>query len=423
MNRNSSQEGRTETAALVVYRKENSDSRDELIRLLDALDIHTVECVAIRIETPRPGLLVGSGKADEIASRADELEVDYIAFDDDLSAAQERNWDRLSGRITIDRQEVILRIFEMHASTREARLQVELARSEYMLPRLRRAWTHLSRQRGGMKGTRGEGEKQLEADRRVVQERIAAIKRELFSVGEQRDLRRKRRQDVPVPMGALVGYTNAGKSSLLRALTGAEVKINDAPFVTLDPMTRRLQLSAGLEVVLSDTVGFIQRLPHQLVDAFHSTLEEAMISDFLILVVDGSSPATQLHIATSREVLAEIGAAKHPVIIAYNKADAAPDTTRLELEARRLADDFAAETVIVSARRGTGLEELRAAIERMVSAQNRAGHYLLPYDRADLAALVHRTGVVVDEEYASDGIRISAYVPDRTHGILAPFVA
>jgi GTP-binding protein HflX len=423
VNGTSHEEGRSEATALVVYRKENRDSRDELVRLLDALGVRAVESVSIRIDTPRPGLLVGSGKADEIASRAEELQVDYIAFDDDLSAAQERNWERLAGRTTIDRQEVILRIFEMHASTREARLQVELARSEYMLPRLRRAWTHLSRQRGGMKGTRGEGEKQLETDRRAVQERIAAIKRELLSVGEQRDLRRKRRQDVPVPMGALVGYTNAGKSSLLRALTGAAVKIDDAPFVTLDPTTRRLQLSAGLEVVLSDTVGFIQRLPHQLVDAFHSTLEEALISDFLILVVDGSSPATEQHIATSREVLAEIGAARHPVIVAYNKADAAPDAIRLELEARRLAADFAAETVIVSARRGTGLDELRAAIERMVSAQHRAERYLLPYERSDLAALVHRTGVVVDEEYASDGIRISAYVPDRTHGILAPFVA
>ena len=419
----SNTEGRTQPTALVIYRKEHDDSRDELIRLLDALGIDTVQAVPIRLDKPKPGLLVGSGKAREIADLAEAMSADYMAFDEDLSAAQERNWEQLSGRSTLDRHEVILRIFEMHATTREARLQVELARSEHMLPRLRRAWTHLSRQRGGAKGTRGEGEKQLEADRRSVQERIGAIKKELRQVGEQRELRRKRRQDVPVPMGALVGYTNAGKSSLLRALTGADVAINDAPFVTLDPTTRRLHLSSGLEVVLSDTVGFIQRLPHQLIDAFHSTLEEALISDFLILVLDGSSPEARQHVRTSQEVLAEIGAENRPMLVVLNKADAAGDPLRLDLEARRLGAELSAPTVIVSARTGRGLEELRDAIAGMVSAHHRAGRYLLPYERSDLAALVHRTGVVLDEEYASEGIRISAYVPDRTHGILAPFVA
>lgn len=406
-----------------MYRKQNPESRNELLRLLDALHIRGVETLPIRLDEPRPGLLVGSGKAQEIADRADELETDYIVFDEDLSAAQERNWDQLTSRSTIDRHEVILRIFEMHASTREARLQVELARAEHMLPRLRRAWTHLSRQRGGAKGTRGEGEKQLEADRRSVQERISAIRRELDQVGEQRELRRKRRRDVPVPMGALVGYTNAGKSSLLRALTGADIEINDAPFVTLDPTTRRLALETGLEVVLSDTVGFIQRLPHQLVDAFHSTLEEALISDFLILVVDASSENVGGHLTTSREALAEIGAEQRPSILVFNKADAAPDRTALEFEVRRRAEELGAPGLIVSAETGEGLPALRRAIAEMVSAQNRAARYLLPYHRTDLAALVHRTGVVVDEEYASEGIRISAFVPDRTHGILAPFVA
>ncbi len=311
----------------------------------------------------------------------------------------------------------------MHASTREARLQVELARSEHMLPRLRRAWTHLSRQRGGAKGTRGEGEKQLEADRRSVQDRIAHIKQELKSVGDQRELRRKRRQDLPVPMGALVGYTNAGKSSMLGALTGASVKVDDQPFVTLDPTTRRLELSSGLEIVLSDTVGFIQRLPHQLIDAFHSTLEEALTSDFLMLVVDGSSPLSRRHIDTSREVLAEIGAAERPLVLIYNKIDAAADRTSVELEAHAIGRELNAPAVLVSAETGEGLGDLRRSIEEMVSSQQRAGRYLLPYSRTDLAALVHRTGVVLEERYVSDGIRISAYVPNRTHGILAPFVA
>ncbi|MFP4483288.1 MAG: GTPase HflX [Spirochaetaceae bacterium] len=412
-----------ETTALVVYRREHIDSRDELIRLLDALGIGTAETVPIRLDEPKPGLLVGSGKAREIADLAEEMSVDYIAFDEDLTAAQERNWEHLARRVTLDRHEVILRIFEMHATTREARLQVELARSEHMLPRLRRAWTHLSRQRGGAKGTRGEGEKQIEADRRSVQARIGAVKRELRMVEEQRNLRRKRRQDVPVPMGALVGYTNAGKSSLLHALTGADVAIDDAPFVTLDPTTRRLHVSSGLEVVLSDTVGFIQRLPHQLIDAFHSTLEEVLISDFLVLVVDGSSPELHQHVRTSREVLGEIGAAQHPMLVVLNKADAAADPLRLDLEARRLGAQLSAPTVVVSARTGAGLQELREALAGMVSTHQRVARYLLPYERSDLAALVHRTGVVLNEEYAAEGIRISAYVPNRTHGVLAPFVA
>jgi GTP-binding protein HflX len=412
-----------ERAALVVYRKEHEDSRDELTRLLSALGIPVAETVTMRLDKPNAGLLVGSGKAREIAERARELEIGFIVFDEDLSAAQERNWEQLAQRGILDRHEVILRIFEMHANTREARLQVELARSEHMLPRLRRAWTHLSRQRGGAKGTRGEGEKQLEADRRSVQDRIVQIKQELRDVGDQRELRRKRRRELPIPMGALVGYTNAGKSSLLRALTGADVTIDDQPFVTLDPTTRRLEISAGLEVVLSDTVGFIQRLPHQLIDAFHSTLEEALTSDFLMLVVDGSSPHARRHVDTSREVLAEIGAVDRPMLLVYNKVDEATDRTAVELEAQALGRELDAPALVVSAETGDGLDALRQAVEQMVSRRQQAGEYLLPYSRTDLAALVHRTGVVLDEQYAAEGIRISAYVPSRTHGLLAPFVA
>ncbi|MDY7027776.1 MAG: GTPase HflX, partial [Spirochaetota bacterium] len=249
---------------------------DELRSLCDTLGIETLDQIVVPVRQLHPRFLVGSGKAEEICRRAEELEADCIIFDDTISPSQQRNLEQISGRCVIDRQEVILEIFSEHARTREAMLQVGLARMEYSLPRLKRAWTHLSRQRGGMRGTRGEGETQLEVDRRIVLKKITGLKAALKKLEAQRSTRRKQRTEIPVPTGAIVGYTNAGKSSLLNAMTGSEVGVENQLFATLDPTTRKMELQGGTRILLTDTVGFIRKLPHSLVNAFHSTLEETL---------------------------------------------------------------------------------------------------------------------------------------------------
>src|SRR6056297_586908 len=279
---------------------------DELRSLCDTLGFETVEQVVVPIKRLHPRYLVGSGKAKELAELAEAYEVDCLIFDDTISPSQQRNLEQLSGRCIIDRQEVILEIFSEHARTREALLQVGLARMEYSLPRLTRAWTHLSRQRGGTRGNRGEGETQLEVDRRIVLKKITGLKHELLKLKNQRNTRRKHRSGIPVPTGAIIGYTNAGKSSLLNALTGSATLVQDKLFATLDPTTRKMELSGGTRILLTDTVGFIRKLPHSLVDAFHSTLEETLVADFLLHLVDASNPEAEHHIETTLEVLGEL---------------------------------------------------------------------------------------------------------------------
>ncbi|MFW6344260.1 MAG: GTPase HflX, partial [Sediminispirochaetaceae bacterium] len=276
---------------------------EELKNLADTLGFTTADSMVVPVKKISPKYLVGSGKAEEIQHLAEAHEVECVVFDDTISPAQQRNWEQLTGRCVIDRQEVILEIFSRRARTREAILQVALARMEYSLPRLTRAWTHLSRQRGGTRGTRGEGETQLENDRRVVLKKITKLKRELAKLESQREVRRKQRMGVPLPTGAIVGYTNAGKSSLLNALTDASVTVGNRLFATLDPSTKKMALPGGAEILLTDTVGFIRKLPHDLVDAFHSTLEEAVLADFLVHVVDASNSEALHHIETTKEVL------------------------------------------------------------------------------------------------------------------------
>ena len=257
-----------ETALLVCVRLPGMSSteldymKEELSNLIDTMGLKVLEVVTATLKKPTPRYFVGSGKAQEIADYAKELEADCIVFDDDLSPSQQRNWEELSGVCVIDRHEVILDIFANRATTKEATLQVGLARMEYSLPRLTRAWTHLSRQRGGTKGTRGEGETQLEVDRRIVLRKISKFKAELKKVRSNRATLRKQRTSIPIPTASIVGYTNAGKSSLLNALTGADVFIEDKLFATLDPTTRRVKLKGGNEILLTDTVGFIRKLPH-----------------------------------------------------------------------------------------------------------------------------------------------------------------
>lgn len=394
----------------------------ELAQLVHAVGLRAAGSMVVRLRRPSPRLLVGSGKASEILTEAQRLQAHCIVFDDELSPSQQRNWERLSGLAVIDRHQVILDIFQRRAATREAALQVELAQLQYHLPRLTRAWTHLSRQHGGTRGTRGEGEKQLENDRRAVLRRITRVRHELQELGGQRSTMSRRRHEVPVPSGALVGYTNAGKSSLLRTLTGADVLVADKLFATLDPTTRRLELPGGLAVVLTDTVGFVRKLPHDLVNAFHSTLEEAIEADFLIHVLDAADPQMLQHYQTTRSVLEQIGAGGRPVILAFNKIDLLADRETLRFVHHRCAAEHVAASVEVSAHSGQGLAELVGAIEGILASSMPQARYRLPGNRHDLAALIHRTGTILRQEYQDDSFTVTARVPSRTRAILEPYL-
>ncbi|MCL2294355.1 MAG: GTPase HflX [Spirochaetes bacterium] len=319
-------------SARLSLHSEINNHLDELSSLLKTLGVETAGRSIASVKKPLPAFLIGTGKADEIISNASESDSSIIVFDDDLSPAQQKNWEKLSKKRVIDRREVIINIFAERAKTKEASLQVELAHCQYTLPRLTRAWTHLSRQRGGSYGTKGTGETQLETDRRALQKKIAALKKELKTIEKQRQTRRKLRENREIFSCSIAGYTNAGKSTLLNRLTGASVSTNNRLFDTLDPVTRKLFLSNEQEVVITDTVGFIRKLPHQLIEAFKSTLEETVFADLVILLLDASSSEVKSHYQTSMEVLKEIGVEKEKVMPVFNKADIASDTSLFEEE-------------------------------------------------------------------------------------------
>jgi len=388
---------------------------DELEALVSTVDLKPAGRITARIRDVSPRYYLGTGKADEISRAATDAEADVIVFDEELTPAQQRNWERLTGLSVTDRHGIILEIFADRAHTHEAQLQVELARMEYFLPRLTSAWSHLSRQRGGRRGTRGEGETQLEVDRRLVLRRIASLKRDLGNVRSGRAVMRNQRLSSTTPSGSIVGYTNAGKSSLLQALTGAQLDVANKLFATLDPATRRLELAGGQEVLLTDTVGFIRRLPHGLVEAFKSTLEETVVSGFLVHVMDASDAAIHRHAQVTREVLAEIGSVDKPTIQVLNKSDLVEpdylDMLRLEFP----------DAVAVSARTRQGIAVLLDRMREVITQSFCRISISLPHDRYDLAALVHRTGHVVHEDYAGDRIRIDADVPERTRKVLATY--
>ena len=390
----------------------------ELASLVDTMGFEVLGSSVVTVKAVSPRHYIGSGQAEEIMEQAKDLDVDCIIFDGDLSPSQQRNWENESGICVIDRHEVILDIFARRASTREATLQVALARMEYSLPRLTRAWTHLSRQRGGSKGTRGEGETQLEVDRRIVLRKIAKLKKELEQVRLNRDTLRKQRLSKPVPTASIVGYTNAGKSSLLKSLTGADVFVEDKLFATLDPVTKRIKLKGGNELLLTDTVGFIRRLPHDLVDAFKSTLEETLFADFLIHVLDASSPEVESHYETTMAVLKELGAADKEMITVFNKMDLCGDAHHVaEIHAKH------PDGVFVSVKDQSGYDELFAAIEEVLYKASPTSLFRIPSARHDLAALVHRTGKVLRETYLEDAIEINAYVPPKTMGLLKEYLS
>ena len=400
-----------------MTRQETEYLLDELAELTTNLDIPIVDRMIVKLRKPSPPFLVGKGKREEIINLIQEKNIDVIIFDEELTPAQQRNWEREAKTCVIDRQEVIIDIFSGRAQTKEAVLQVALARMEYSLPRLTRAWTHLSRQRGGMTGARGQGETQLEADRRMVNDRIAVVKRELKEVIQHRQVQRAKRLRKPVPTVSIVGYTNAGKSSLLNKLTASEALAEDKLFATLDPTTRRLDLDESQHVLLTDTVGFVRRLPHRLVEAFKATLEEAVVADLLIHLIDISSSETSIHIKTTEAVLSEIGANENPSIIVFNKID------KLETnEKRERFELLYPEAIFISAETGGGLELLKSRISKSLNARLRPTKLMIPHDRYDIISQLHASGGVRHSKSEEDGVQIEGLFPPSLKGVIEPFL-
>ena len=395
---------------------EGTELLGELKELVENLNLSVSRTILVTLrDRPQPRFLIGSGKAAELMAQAKAEGADVIVIDEELSPAQQRNWEEESGLAVIDRQEVILEIFADRAQTREAVLQVALARMEYSLPRLTRAWTHLSRQRGrGSMG--GEGETQLENDRRIVRDRIAHLKAEIRQVISQRATQRQKRQRTPVPGMAIVGYTNAGKSSLLNKLTGAHVLAADKLFATLDPTTRQFELPDGRTLLATDTVGFIRRLPHRLVEAFKATLEEVVVSDFIIHVLDAANPNVAHHFATTMEVLGELGAADKPAITVFNKIDAADAKTLALLRAQH------PEALFISVHTGKGMDRLLARCEELAIDDNESVALLIPHSRYDVIARLHGAGQVRKQESLDEGVKLTGRFPRKLAAIYSPFI-
>ncbi|MBO5790948.1 MAG: GTPase HflX [Lentisphaeria bacterium] len=374
---------------------------DELAELVRNVDLIPLEPEIVHLRAPHAQYMMGSGKAAEIAQLIQECEADCVIFDTTLTPSQQRNWERLTGVPVTDREEIILDIFARRAHTHEAVLQVALARAEYSLPRLSRAWSHFSRQRGGGATNRGEGEAQLETDRRLLRRKIQQLTEELEQIRKQRTTGRKARLRRPVPQGAIVGYTNVGKSSLLHALTGADVLVKDQLFATLDPTARKVDLGNRTELVLIDTVGFVRKLPHSLVEAFKSTLEEAVLADFLLLMLDISSPQLEQEWETTLEVLKEIGADEKKIQVVFNKIDLI-DPAEDALLLARLKGLFP-QSLFISTATGEGFDLLKQRLALLAGAEQKVLELTLPPDRADLVAFAYSAGKVYECNYLEDG--------------------
>lgn len=396
------------------------DSLDELERLAHTAGLEVVGREQQRLNAIEPGTYIGTGKADEIKRLAAALEADVVIFDDELSPAQLRNLERLLEIEILDRTALILDIFALHARTREGALQVELAQYMYRLPRLTRQWTHLSRQAVGGVGLRGPGETQLESDRREIRRRVSHLREELEQVRQQRGQQRRRRRRSGMPVVSIVGYTNAGKSTLLNRISGSDVLVEDMLFATLDPTTRKVGLPSGKEVLFTDTVGFIQKLPTQLVAAFRATLEEVDEADMLMHVVDVSDHNVLEKVDTVEDVLVEIGINAKPTVLVLNKIDLVDPETELQHGADPLAmrrdplDDIMARydhVISVSAQQGVGIEDLLAEVEMVMAEQMVEVDVVLPYSAGDLLDLWHTQGVIEHESYDEAGVHVRGRLP------------
>ena len=392
-----------EAEKALIVSTESETSLDELAALASTAGAIVV-ARTLQKRKPDPATYIGSGKAESLALECQALEIDLAIVDDELSGAQQRNLEEALGVRVVDRTALILDIFARRAESREGKLQVELAQLKYRLPRLTGLGTVLSRLGGGI-GTRGPGETQLEVDRRRIRRRIDDLTAELRELSRQRDARRARRKKTEQTVVALVGYTNAGKSTLLNALSGADVLVEDKLFATLDPVMRKLPLPEGGECLVVDTVGFIRKLPHQLVDAFHSTLEEALYADLLVVVSDLSSPQYTEQRQTVLDVLATLGAGDKPMIEALNKADVAADIGEIEPP----------DAIVISAATGAGLNRLVAEIAKRVQKMRARVELVIPYDRGAALSLLHREGQVLEEEYLAEGTRVVAMLDGALH--------
>ena len=395
---------------------EIEQSLEELALLTDTAGSQPVDQAILRRATPDPGLLIGKGQAAELADIAKSEDIDVVVFDHSLTPGQQRNLQKLFECDVVDREAVILDIFAQHATSREGALQVELALLRYRLPRLRGQGEAFSQQAGGI-GTRGPGETRLESDRRRIRNRISVLEGDLSALRRHNQTRRRARLRAALPTTALVGYTNAGKSTLLNQLTGAGILTEDRLFTTLDPTIRRLRLPGGREMLLADTVGFVRRLPHRLVEAFKSTLEEVREADLMLHLVNAADPDPEGQIEAVREVLAEIGADSASEILVVNKVDVAtPAVVRRLMGRSEMA-------VAVSALTGEGTNELIEALAKWLNSRSATITVRIPYQRGDAVAALHRTGEVLSSKECPDGMEMVVRLPPDQVNRFSAFIS
>ena len=412
------QEENTPVKAFLVGIQDNkikpSSCLTELKGLVKTLKMEVGGEIVITRVDPNPQYFLGTGKVQEILEQVEETESECIIFDFEISPTHQRNWEKISNIPCFDRQEVILRIFESRAQTREATLQVELASLEYSLPRLAHSYGDMARQRGGAFGSKGSGETKLELDRRKIQEKIYSIKKELEKVRKNRQTQRKQREKIPLPVCALVGYTNAGKSSLLNVLTCSDVYEKDELFATLDTSTRRLSKDGKFSILMTDTVGFIKNLPHNLIDAFRSTLEEAVISDVLVIVLDSSSDDVLENYQTTVNVLEEIGAEKNKRLIVLNKWDLADSFQKMKLQ------EHFNNAICTSTKTKDGLEDLINRIFE-ICMENQVQCFV-PYENGKIISLIKRECFIISETNQETGILYNIKTNKEVESVLKEFL-
>ncbi|MBS0615932.1 MAG: GTPase HflX [Verrucomicrobia bacterium] len=399
--------------------KECLDHLDELSRLCDTYGLETVEKVPCSLRKPDAATYLGKGKVEELLALVQEKAIDVVIFDDEITPNQQRNLEKFFQKAVIDRTELIIELFAQRAQTREARLQIEMAKVKYQMPRLKRMWTHLSRQAGtGGAGAylKGEGEKQIELDRRLLKRRVDQLKEEIEAVHAQRQTQRSQRLRTGIPTFAIVGYTNAGKSTLLRALTKANVLVEDKLFATLDTTTRKFILPNKQEILLVDTVGFIRKIPHMLIAAFKSTLEEAVYTDILLHLVDVSHPDAELQAEATMHVLKELNALGRPVITVLNKVDACTEPGRMY----RLRLKYP-KTVSISALKEEGFNELLDLMEKEVAALRKVYKLRVPQSHYALVSELMREGRVLFCDYQENDILLQVEVPQRLESKVKEF--
>ena len=399
-----------------MEKEDIEDSLEELKQLAITAGTSVSQIEITKRTSPNPALYIGSGKAEEIAEICQSEGVNVVIFDDDLTPAQVKNLQNLFGVKVIDRTELILDIFAQHAHSREGKIQVELAQFQYMLPRLVHAWTHLSRQWGGV-GTRGPGERQLEVDRRRIRAAITKLKKDLVSIGNHRYLQRKRRERVGIPLVSIIGYTNAGKTSLFNRLTESKLPVEDKLFTTLDPKIKKILLSNNQTVLFSDTVGFIRKLPHHLVEAFKATLEEVKEADVLLHVLDGRVHGIEQQYDVVMDLLKELGAAGKPMLVAVNKIDLIGNHSAVNRICRKFP-----VSVSISAKDGVGIEGVIDKIQLELSRLRQKVTLFIPNKCLGLVSKAYSTGNVKEAKYTHKGVKIVAELSPQVIGDLKKWI-